>query len=191
MAMKLVSKVPSRRHRSPVALLAGALLGVGAMTAVLASPATTASASARAASPVLLSVNVPKYSGALGDSKKFSLYLLQDERGGKLHCVGSCLQFWLPLYVAKGSHPTVGAGVKGKVGVIARKLSNTVTKYQVTFNTYPVYVYSGDSGPAQAKGEHIEFAKGVYWYLLRASATTAASTAMTKAPSGGGGGGGW
>jgi len=158
---------------------------------VLASPGATASATERVGSPVLQSIDVPHYAGALGNAKKFSLYLLQDERGGKLHCVGSCLQFWFPLYVAKGSHPTVGTGVKGKVGVVARKLSSTVTKYQVTFNTYPVYVYSGDTGPTQSKGEHIQFSSGVYWYLLRASATTASATAMTKAPGGGGGGGGW
>ncbi len=189
--MQLVSKVRSRRSRSAAALLAGGLLSAGAMAGVLALPAATASATQRAASPALQSIKVPKYSGALGNSKKFSLYLLQDERGGKLHCVGSCLGFWFPLYVAKGSHPSVGAGVKGKVGTVARKLSSTVTKYQVTFNSYPVYVYSGDSGPAQANGEHIQFSKGVYWYLLRASATSAATTAMTKAPGGGGGGGGW
>jgi len=140
---------------------------------------------------MLRSINVPKYSGALGDAKKFSLYLLQDERGGKLHCTGGCLQIWVPLYVAKGSHPMVGAGVKGKVGTVARKLSKTVTKYQLTFNSYPVYVYSGDSGPAQSNGEHIQFSSGVYWYLMRASATSAGTTAMTKAPGGGGGGGGW
>jgi len=119
----------------------------------------------------------------LGNSKSFSLYLLQVEAGGKLHCTGQCLQYWHPLYVAKGSHPSVGTGVKGKLGTVARKLSATVTKYQLTYNSYPVYTYVGDTGPKQSSGEYFEFETGVYWYLVRASATTAANTPVP--PTGG------
>jgi predicted lipoprotein with Yx(FWY)xxD motif len=101
--------------------------------------------------------------------------------------VGKCLQSWFPLYVAKGSHPSVGAGVKGKLGSVARKLSKTDTKYQLTYNSFPVYTFSGDTGPRQSNGEGIEFATGVYWYLLHSSATTAAATPVAVSGSSGGG----
>jgi predicted lipoprotein with Yx(FWY)xxD motif len=148
---------------------------------------SAAAATPRAAAPMIKSINVSKYPGVLGNSKSHSLYLLSDEKGGKLHCVGGCLQIWVPLYVSKGSHPAVGAGVHGKVGTVARKLSKTNTKYQLTYNSYPVYVYSGDSGPKQANGQGIQFSSGVWWYLVKASATTPAKTPDTKASSGGGG----
>ena len=184
--MQVVSKVTSVRRRTTRALIGGAVLSVGAIAAVLPSLGASASATTRSGSAVLRAINVSKYPGVLGNAKSHSLYLLHDELGGKLHCTGECLQFWLPVYVAKGSHPSVGAGVKGKVGTVARKLSKNDTKYQLTYNGYPVYTYSGDSGPKQANGEHVKFAKGVYWYLLRASATTAAKTPVPPASSSGG-----
>ena len=139
------------------------------------------SATARKAAPVLQAINVPKYPGVLGNSKSRSLYLLAEEAGGRLHCTGQCLQFWFPVYVKKGSHPSMSAGVKGKIGMVARKLSNTVTKYQVTDNGYPLYVFAGDTGPKQSNGQHVKFATGVYWYLVSASAKTAAKTPVKKA----------
>ena len=32
--------------------------------------------------------------------------------------------------------------------MVARKLSNKVTKYQVTDNGYPLYTFAGDTGPS-------------------------------------------
>ena len=74
--------------------------------------------------------------------------------------------------------------MKGKIGTVARKLSKTVTKYQVTFNSYPVYVYSGDAGRRESNGEGFQFSSSVYWYLASASATTPSSTPVL--PVGGG-----
>jgi predicted lipoprotein with Yx(FWY)xxD motif len=179
--MQFVSKVTSPRRRRLGALVGGAVLSIGAVSGVLPSLGASASATARKAPPVLQEMSVAKYPGVLGNSKSHSLYLLHDELGGKLHCTGECLQFWFPLYVAKGSHPSIGAGVKGKLGTVARKLSKKVTRYQLTFNSYPVYTFSGDTGPKQSHGEHVKFAAGVFWYLLRASATTAAKTPVTQA----------
>jgi len=172
-------------------LVGVAALSAGAVIGVLPSLTAQASATPRASAPVLQSINVPSYPGVLGNSKKYSLYLLHNEVGGKLHCVGACLQFWIPLYVAKGSHPSVGAGVKGKWGVVIRKISSADTKYQLTYNTYPVYTYAGDTGPKQSKGEGVKFSSGVYWYLLHASAKTAAATPVKTSTSSSGGGGGW
>jgi hypothetical protein len=85
------------------------------------------------------------------------------------------------MYVAKGRHLSVGHGVRGKLGVVARKLSKKVTKYELTYNSYPVYTYVGDTGPRQSYGEGCEFKKGVYWELLKASATKASATPVRPA----------
>ncbi|MGO9333609.1 MAG: hypothetical protein ACLQCU_06095 [Acidimicrobiales bacterium] len=184
--MRFVAKAHLRRH---AALVGAVALSAGVVAGILPSLDAPASAAPRTSAPVLLSINTASYPRVLGNSKKYSLYLLHDEAGGKLHCVGKCLQSWIPLYVAKGSHPSVGAGVKGKLGTVARKLSKADTKYQLTYNSFPVYTFSGDTGPKQSNGEGIEFATGVYWYLLHSSATTAAATPVAVSGSSGGGGG--
>jgi len=178
--MRIVAKFGSRRRSSIAVLVASAVLSAGLVGGLVPFLGASASAAPRTTPPVLQSISVPTYPGVLGNSKSFSLYLLHDEAGGKLLCTGPCLQFWFPLYVAKGSDPSVGAGVKGKVAIVARKLSSTVTKYQLTYNSYPVYVYSGDTGSKQSHGEHFKFATGDYWYLINASATTTAATPVTK-----------
>ena len=178
--MQVVSKVRSPRHGRLWALIGAAVLSVVAVSGLVPSLGVGAAASARKTAPVLQAMNVPKYPGVLGNAKSRSLYLLTDEKGAKLHCTGGCLSFWFPLYVAKASRPSIGRGVTGKLGMVARKLSKKVTKYQLTYNSYPVYTFSGDTGPKQSKGEHFKFETGVYWYLVRASATTAARTPVTK-----------
>lgn len=186
--MRLVGM--GRLRRSTVLLGAGALaVGlVGALAPLLG----TAGATTRSSAPLLQSINVAKYPGVLGNSKQHSLYLLSDEMGAKIHCKGSCLQYWIPLTVAKGTMLKVGAGVKGKWATVAR-MTSKATEYQVTYNSFPVYTYVADTGAKQSHGEGVKFSSGVWWYLIKASATSAAGTPVTKpsGSSGGGGGGGW
>jgi predicted lipoprotein with Yx(FWY)xxD motif len=135
--------------------------------------------------PLLQSASASPYSSVLAASSGYSYYLLSTEVGATLHCTGACLSTWLPLLVTSStSTVAVGAGVKGKIGFVKR----TSTTDQVTFNSYPVYVYTGDTGPGQSNGENIS-ADGGTWFLLHAGATTAATTSV--APSSGSGGGGW
>ena len=189
--MRFVGKAPIRRCGL---LIGAAALSAGAVGGFLPLLNSAASAAPEAASAAMLqSINVPKYPGVLGNSKGYSLYILTDEKNGKVHCSGQCLQYWPPLYVSKGAMVTVGKGVKGKWGTVERMLS-TGDKYQVTYNSYPVYTYVGDTGAKQSHGEGVKFATGVDWYLVRASATTVAATPMKTASdpsSGSGGGGGW
>ena len=80
-----------------------------------------------------------------------------------------CLSTWLPFEVTSNTKPiTVATGVNGTVGFVSRGTN----LWQVTFNTYPVYRYSGDAG---VSGEGIA-AYGGTWYLLHAGATTAGTT---------------
>jgi predicted lipoprotein with Yx(FWY)xxD motif len=135
--------------------------------------------------------NVPKYPGVVGNSKSYSLYLLSDGVGRKLHGTGQCLQNWVPLWIVKGAHASVVSGVRGNWGTVARRLSSTSTRYQLTYNSFPVNTFAGDSAPKQANGEGIKFASGVNWYLIKASATTASKSAMKTVSGGSGGRGRW
>jgi predicted lipoprotein with Yx(FWY)xxD motif len=160
------------------------MLVAGLAAATTLSVATTASAAARpgrsshaTAAPKVLTggvivIKVSKFGSVLGDRTGHTLYLLNTEAGAKLHCKSAaCLATWPPLEISKGQKVGIGTGVKGKVATVAR--SSTVL--QVTFNGWPVYTYSGDSGKAQTHGEGLnEF--GGLWYMLRPSATTSSGT---------------
>lgn len=159
----LESRTYRKSSRSRLALVALAATALGV---------TTVTALASAAAPSVESANVPHFAGALVNQSSHSLYVLSSERGGALRCTGSCLSSWLPLEVSTSTTTvSLGAGVKGKVGFVARGKS----KKQVTFNTYPLYTFVGDSGARQSHGEGIK-ALGGTWTLVRSTATTAAAT---------------
>lgn len=151
----------------------GKTTGSGTWMMVRAS-ATTAPATL--VKPLLQSDNAGSFKNVLVSTVNRSLYLLTSEKGAKtsFHCTGGCLASWFPLTVAKGTTqiPT-GPGVKGAVGFVKRGSS-----LQVTFNSYPVYTYVGDSSPGQTNGEGIA-ADGGTWYLVSAGAKSASSTPVT------------
>jgi predicted lipoprotein with Yx(FWY)xxD motif len=124
---------------------------------------------------------IKRYGEVLTNSKGRSLYVLSTESKGKLHCVSKeCLSFWPPLLVAEHAKITVGAGVKGKVSHIVRG-----SKWQVTYNGWPVYTFADDTGPGQSNGEGIKLNGGL-WTLVHASAKTNAGTPV-KPDAGNGG----
>ena len=141
-------------------------------------------ASAGASNSVLQSVNVAGYPGALTNQASRTLYVLTVEKGAKLKCKGSCLSAWIPVTVKDSvASVSLGANVKGKIGFVAR---SSTTK-QVTFNSYPLYTFKGDSGARGSTGEGKSFAGGT-WYVARADATSPGATPIVKASSSGGGG---
>jgi predicted lipoprotein with Yx(FWY)xxD motif len=144
----------------------------GTWTMVHAS-ATAASATPYARiRPTLQSSNTYYYSDVLANSNAYSLYLLSTEKGGTLNCTGTCTSTWLPLEVTSNMKPvSIGPGVDGTIGFVSRGAS----LYQVTFNSYPVYRYTGDTGATESTGEGVVQFGGT-WYLLNATATTAAAT---------------
>ena len=165
--MQVVSKVTSVRRRTLRALIGGAVLSVGAIAAVLPSLGASASATTRSGSAVLRAINVSKYPGVLGNAKSHSLYLLHDELGGKLHCTGECLQFWLPVYVREGEPPLGRRRREGQGRDSGPQAEQERHQVPAHLQRLPRLHLLGRPGPKQANGEHVKFG-GVYWYLLRA-----------------------
>jgi predicted lipoprotein with Yx(FWY)xxD motif len=138
----------------------------------------------------LQKITVKPYSGILANAKRHTLYVLSVEKGGTLHCKSACTPIWPPLLVKSSvTSLSIGAGVVGRIGFIKR----SATMKQVTYNGFPVYTFSGDSGPSQVNGQGIVADDGT-WHLTNASARTAATTskiaansATTTTTSGGGG----
>jgi predicted lipoprotein with Yx(FWY)xxD motif len=127
----------------------------------------------------LQAANITGFSGVLEANTSLTYYVLSDEVGGTLHCTGQCLSSWPPLLVGSATtaaEVSLGAGVDGKIGFVTR----SATQKQVTFNSYPVYTFSGDTGPNQSNGQGITEPGGATWHLVDASATTASSTSVTS-----------
>jgi predicted lipoprotein with Yx(FWY)xxD motif len=155
------------------------VLGAAALAAVSAVPSASAAPARPAARPHVITAGVislnegTKWGNVLANRSKHTLYLLTSEVGFHITCTkaNGCWSVWAPLLLTKGTKVSIGTGVKGQI----RVFSVNSTEDQVAFNSYPVYTYLGDSGPAQQHGEGLSSFGGT-WYMLRATATTAATT---------------
>lgn len=173
-----MSKMQMQRIRRAVRGVRGVRYYVGALgaSAIILAPMINASG---VTSPTLKSANVVGFSNALVNHSSKTLYLLSSEKGARIKCSGACFSAWPPLLVKSSVKAiTLGANVKGKIGFVTR----SKTMKQVTFNSYPVYTYAGDSGTLQSHGEGI-VAFGGTWYLMRALSASPSSTPFTKSVS--------
>jgi predicted lipoprotein with Yx(FWY)xxD motif len=148
-----------------------------AASAIILAPMVSASG---ATSPTLKSANVPGFSGALVNHSSKTLYVLSSEKGAKIKCSGACLSTWPPLLVKSSvTKVALGANVNGKIGFVTR----SKTMKQVTFNSYPLYTFAGDSASLQSHGEGI-VALGGTWYLVKASSSSVGLTVFKKSSTG-------
>ncbi len=130
-------------------------------------------------------VGTTKVSGVgtvLDASNGFTLYHLTSETNGKFVCTGSCESIWPPFVAPGGKAPTTTANLPGKIGTITRP-DGTV---QVTYDGFPLYTYSGDSGPGQASGNGIQ---GVWFAVTPKGDASGASGSSGRYGNGGSGSG--
>ena len=142
-----------------------ACAGVGGLygSAPAASPTASApAASASAATPVPSAATTPVAPASvlamqnaglgtiLANPQGRTLYYFVPERGGRIACSSSaCTTYWPPSIT--GGTPSGGAGVTGQLGLIAR----TGGAQQITYNTWPLYTFSGDSAAGQTNGQGV------------------------------------
>jgi predicted lipoprotein with Yx(FWY)xxD motif len=124
-----------------------------------ASSATTGSGGAA----VVTSASAPKLGRIVVDSKGFTLYDFHKDKGTTSACYGGCAQIWPPL-TTEGK-PQAGEGASAsKLGTTKRK-DGTL---QVTYAGHPLYTYTADTKPGDAKGNDISTFGGE-WYALQPS----------------------
>src|SRR5437588_252860 len=99
----------------------------------------------------------------LANSHGLTLYYYSADKphSGKSACTGVCATAWPPL--AAPVKAPAGARLPGRLGVITRP--NGVK--QVTLNGYPLYLYTGDKAPGQAKGNGV----GGSWHVIKIKAS--------------------
>ena len=180
-------------------LLVGSLaLGAAATVAACGSSSSSSgaaagsssSAPAGASSAAAVTISAKTVSGVgtvLVDGQGRTLYLLTSEKGGKITCTAAngCTEAWPEIVLASGmTAPTAGSGVQSSLLGTVKDASGNL---EVTYNGWPLYTFSGDSGPGVAKGEGISNFGGT-WYVLNSSGNpvTSSQSSSTSTSSGGG-----
>jgi predicted lipoprotein with Yx(FWY)xxD motif len=127
---------------------------------------TEATAPAEGGAPATVSVaSVPKLGRVLVDSEGFTLYDFHKDKGTESACYGACAKNWPPLVTTGKPQPSNGASAS-KLGTTTRKDGTT----QVTYAGHPLYTFTMDMKPGDAKGNDID-AFGGEWYALTPAGT--------------------
>ena len=151
------------KHKS----LVGAVVLIAAAVIAAAALATASGSTSRVATV--------KTGHALGKTVLVNragrtLYSLSAETRGRFICTGTCLSVWHPLAVRKGQKPTGHLSL----GTIRRPGG----QIQVTYKGKPLYTFSGDHKPGQAKGEGFKDV-GTWHAAVVGSATKAPASSPT------------
>jgi predicted lipoprotein with Yx(FWY)xxD motif len=190
-----MGKKNSKYRRGPLVswLLAGPLaLGTAATVAACGSsssgteagsPSSSAPAGASSAAAATISAkSVPGVGTVLVNGQGKTLYMLTSEKGGKITCTqaNGCTQVWPETLLTSGARTAkAGSGVQSSLLGTVKGVSGSP---EVTYNHWPLYTFSGDSGPGAAKGQGLTSFGGT-WYVLNGSGNP-----VTSSSSGGGNG---
>jgi len=178
----ITRKIPGRARLRMLLALPAAAAAAAALVACSsagASPApssSSSSSSSPAAAAAAGTVKTATIGGAtvLTNSKGFTLYSFAPDTSTTSKCNGTCAQSWPPV-----TGPVTGAGVTGTFGTITRSDGST----QATFDGHPLYTFTGDTAPGQAKGNGLNVAGGL-WHEVTTSGTAATGGSSSSGGSG-------
>jgi predicted lipoprotein with Yx(FWY)xxD motif len=152
-----------------------------------AAKATPTPSPAASGGVVIKTVSTSDLGTILVNSEGRTLYTLNSETGGKLACTvaSGCPTYWSEIDLPSGVTGASGAG-SAESTLLGTETGATGTA--VTYNGWPLYTFSGDSGAGQENGEGVTSFGGT-WYVLSAAGNLVTSNASpTPTPSSGGGG---
>jgi predicted lipoprotein with Yx(FWY)xxD motif len=147
-----------------IPVLATAILALAAGTSAVAAQAHPGAHASRVATVELRHTSLGKI---LTTASGFTLYEFTRDAKNKSSCakLSGCLESWPALQSA--TKPTAGPGVKAS---LLSTISLRSGRKQVTYAGHPLYIYSGDSGPAETSYVG-ESAFGGRWYAVNSAAS--------------------
>lgn len=177
-------------------LAAMALVVAGCGGSMSSSPTTThgVGGSTHASGAALVSTRVIKGRTVLVNNRGFTLYTFAPDQHKRVTCTGSCAAVWPPLKLKAGQKPTAsGAAQAAKLASDKNPAGGNV----VTYAGWPLYTYTADTMPGEAKGQGLNLNGGV-WHVITPTGMVIMNTvgSGSGSASGGtstsiGGGGGW
>jgi len=163
-----------------------AACGSSSSSTAAGSPGSSAPAGASpAASATISAKSVPGVGTVLVNGQGQTLYMLTSEKGGKITCTqaNGCTQAWPETLLTHGATTAkAGSGVRSSLLGTVKDASGNL---EVTYNHWPLYTFSGDSGPGVAKGQALTSFGGT-WYVLNGSGNPVTTSQSGNASSGGG-----
>jgi len=177
------------KARRTTSLIGAAVIALAlAACAKTVTPASSGSTPASTSTPAATGVTIKTASVSgvgtvLVDSSGRTLYMLTADQGGMVTCNSSaCTSTWPPVIVPAGAKVQAGAGVDSSKLGTAKTASGAT---QVTYNNWPLYRYSGDSGAGQANGQGINSFGGVWHPLDGAGKQVMSSTSSSSSSTSG------
>ena len=179
-------------HRRGRRLLTAGVLGTAAVLALVACSKSTTAGTRSTASPsptanadaaiTVATATIPGVGTVLVNGNGQTLYLLSSEQGGKLTCTDAngCTKVWPDTELPSGKT----AGIAG-TGVQASLLSTVKTadgKLYLTYNTFPLYTFTGDTKTGTAAGQGITSFGGT-WAAITPAGVAATTSSASSSPS--------
>jgi predicted lipoprotein with Yx(FWY)xxD motif len=124
---------------------------------------STASETTAGGDGVVAVAKNPDLGTILVDSKGFTLYDFHKDKGTMSACYGACAGVWPPL-TTSGAPQAMSGAETSKLGTTKRS-DGTM---QVTYAGHPLYTYTADTKPGEAKGNDVSLYGG-QWYALKPS----------------------
>jgi len=143
--------------------------------------ATPTKAPTQASAVTIKTTTVTGVGSVLVNGSGRTLYMLSSESGGKLTCTvaNGCTKVWIEVDLPSGATAaSAGSGTQSSMLGTETGATGTV----VTYNSWPLYTFSGDSANNQAAGEGLKSFGGT-WYVLRASGTPVTAAKSSSSPS--------
>lgn len=161
----------------------GSPSAAGSSSSSTSSAAASASSGGASAGITVASASVSGLGTVLVNGSGMTLYILTSEQGGKITCTddNGCTRVWPDTELPKGTT----AAIPGS-GIDTARLSTVKSadgSLYITYAGWPLYTYSGDTGPGSAKGEGITSFGGTW------EALTVAGTPVTPTTGSSGSGG--
>ncbi|HEY2705977.1 MAG TPA: hypothetical protein VGL20_20025 [Candidatus Dormibacteraeota bacterium] len=147
-----------------------------------------APAAAGAANPAITvaAASVPGVGTVLVNGSGRTLYLLTSEKSGTLTCTddNGCTKVWPDTELPSGTiAPIAGSGIQASMLSTVKGPSGAL---YITYAGWPLYTFSGDSGPGQAHGQGIVSFGGT-WQTLSPAGTPVTGTSSSSSSTGGSG----
>jgi predicted lipoprotein with Yx(FWY)xxD motif len=151
-----------------------------------ATSSTTAAPAAGGGAATVQTANVSGAGTVLVNAQGGTLYVLTSEKGGKITCTNAtgCATVWPAVELPSGmTHAVAGSGVQASLlGTVSASGQS-----RVTYASYPLYTYSGDTGPGVASGKGISSFGGTWWPISPAGTLVTGSSSSSSTTTGGSG----